>query len=46
MDDIGAPAVADVLAELSAEGARLLETRRSAELVVAAMRRLQFVPQL
>ncbi len=43
---IGPEAVADVLADLEAEGVRLLAARRGAGLVLEAMQGRQFIPRL
>lgn len=45
-EEIGPEAVADVLADLEAEGVRLLVARRGAGLVLEAMQGYQFVARL
>jgi len=45
-DLVGPEAVADILADLEAEGVRLLAARRGAGLVLEAMQGRQFIPRL
>ncbi|NHI18540.1 hypothetical protein H9L10_06610 [Phycicoccus endophyticus] len=45
-EDIGPEGVAQVLADLECEGVRLLAARRSAGLLLDALRGLEFVPRL